>query len=102
MVEKTLDKIKVIEEKAARIVKQARETSILNQKRTHKTHAEELKAMEEKSKKEGESLVLAAKKEAQEEAGRIEADFQREIKELKNKTQPKIELAKKEILRCLS
>lgn len=102
MVEKTLDKIKVIEEKAAQILKQAHETSILNQKKTGKKHAEELKSLEEQSKKEGEALILAAEKEAQKEASQIEADSQTEIKELKKKVQPKIESAKKEILRCLS
>jgi vacuolar-type H+-ATPase subunit H len=99
---RTLDRIKGIEEKAALIVKQARDASYLELKKTHQRHMQELQTLEAEIKKDKEGIILSAEKKAQEEANRIEAQSQKEISELKKKTQPRIEAAKKEILRCLS
>lgn len=99
---RTLDRIKGIEEKAALIVKQARDTSFLDIKKTHQRHLQELQVLEAEAKKEKEDIILSAEKKARQESGRIEAQAQNEINELKKKTQPRIEAARKEILRCQS
>lgn len=102
MVEQTLQIIEEIETKAEEIVKKAEQTAILCLKRTHEKHSQEMKKAEKAVNKEKETLIQAAEISAQNEAKQIEAQTQKVIEVLKQKAQPKIDLAKKEILRCLS
>lgn len=102
MVEKTLQKIKAIEEKAEGIVKLAHESSVVHLKKTGERHIQELESLEKQSKKEEKDLLVAAQEEAQKEVKVTEANSKKEIDELKKKALPKTAQAKKEVLRCLS
>ncbi|KPJ66421.1 hypothetical protein AMJ44_08390 [candidate division WOR-1 bacterium DG_54_3] len=102
MVEKTLEKIKAIEEKAEGITKLAYQSSVVTLKKSHERHEKELHELAEKLKKEEENLIRTAGEEAKQEAKAIEANSKKEMDELKKKTIPKSSLAKKEILRWRS
>ena len=102
MVEKTLEKIKAIEEKAKAITKFAYQSSVVNLRKSHERHEKELLDLAQKLKKEEEDLIRAAEEEAKQEAKVIEANSKKEIDELKKKASPKLALAKKEVLRWQS
>ncbi|MEE8637456.1 MAG: hypothetical protein V3T21_00230 [Candidatus Margulisiibacteriota bacterium] len=102
MVEKTLQKIRAIEEKAEEIVKLAHESSVVNLKKNRERHTQELESLEKQSKKEEKDLLASSQEEAQKEVKVIGADSKKEIDELKKKSLPKTAQAKKEVLRCLS
>jgi len=102
MSEKTLDKIKAIEEHALEIIKQAEHACALSLKNTQKKHQQELLKIEEQAKKQGEDLAQSTGQAAQKEAKEIEKQAALEIKKIQNRSSSKIDPAKKEILRCLS
>ena len=102
MAEKTLDKIKTIEDKAAHTVSQARRDVSLGLIRIREKHARELQTAEEAATKEVKGLLLHAENDAKKEASHIESAAQKEIEEIKKKARPRVEAVKKEILRWLS
>jgi len=102
MATQSFAKIREIEEKAQKIVSDARHAAVLNINRANRRHEDELRQAEESAKKEAEAIVRSAEKEALKEAVEIEASAKTRIEELKKETAPKLEQAKQEILKCPS
>lgn len=102
MVVETFEKIKAIEQSAEEIIKQARQSSALSTNKTRKKHEQALATLKESLKKEAKAFIHAAEEEAKKEEKAIEAASKKEIDNLKKNVSPKIPLAKKEVLQCLS
>ncbi len=102
MVEKTLAKIKSIEQQASALIKQAHDAAYLEAKHTREKHEQSLKNLADQQARERLELVTQAQAQARDEAAKVETETKEEISQLKKGVEPDLVKAKKEILRCLS
>ena len=101
-VEKTLENINIIEEKAEALMQQARQSAAFTIKKTNEKLEKEILKNEKLFRDEAAELVRLAGEQAQEEARRIATISLQEISALKESTLVKIPAAKTKIVKCLS
>ena len=101
-VEKTLENINIIEEKAEALIQQARQSAALTIKKTNEKLEEEILENEKVFRDEATELVRGVEEQARAEARHIAAISRKEISALKESTLVKILAAKTEIVKCLS
>ncbi|MFH1542660.1 MAG: hypothetical protein ABIE84_06180, partial [bacterium] len=89
MAKKTLDTIKAIEEKAAEIIRQAKQQAAALLAETANKNKTDKEAQVAKLKETALGIIKKAETEAQAETGKIEKNSQKEISELIAKTKPK-------------
>ena len=96
-----LQKIKIIEKKAAEIVTSMQQQSTVRINNKIEDLEQAIQTFIHKTKKDGQETIRKAQSQAIEQAKQIEADTLKEISALNTKTQTKIAPAKKEILKWL-
>jgi len=101
-VEKTLENINSIEERAEALVRQARQSAALTIKKTNEKLEKEILENDKIFRDEATELIRQAEEQAREEAQRIAGISLQEISALKESTPAKIPAAKREIVKCLS
>ena len=102
MVEKTLNRIRAIEARAAEIIEQAKRDAALALIKDRERAAQALAQAEAEAARLKTELSQAAAASAQAEIKEIESRSRKEIKETREKALTRVTSAKKEILRCLS
>ena len=98
MAKVTINKIRSIEEKAEKIITDAKHKAVIALKNLHKQQEEEIKQAQEKTQKHAQDLIKKAGIEAQKQAEEITKQTKTQIKNLQNKTAKKISEAKKACL----
>ncbi len=98
MAKVTINKIRSIEEKAKKIIEDAKHKAVIALKNLHKQQEEEIKQTQEKAQKQAQDLIKKAGVEAQKQAEEITKQTQAQIKALQSKTTKKISEAKKACL----
>ncbi|MFC1571501.1 hypothetical protein ACFL31_03015 [Candidatus Margulisiibacteriota bacterium] len=101
MAKKTLETIKSIEQKAAAIIKQAKQNATLFLIKARERQAQELQVQTKNLKQETEALIKKAEAEAKAEAQDITNNSKKETEALNKATTDKISQAQKEIQKCL-
>lgn len=102
MVEKTLARIKSIEQQAEALITQAHNTAVLDAKHTKTKHEQALAKLQQQLAQEQLDLVAQAQARARQAAEKVETEAKQQISQLKKGVEPNLSKAKKEILRCLS
>ena len=95
MVEEIVKQIKVIEEKAQTIIETAKKDGSLDLIRARKKTETILSEAEKSARLEAKNLIEKSRQEAEKGKQEIEKQNQREVEELRQKTSPKIDEAKK-------